>query len=327
MQYHYDRASNRISISFCSGTVYYRIHFGANGFNCLPNFIGIDCSCDGEQWSSVNEAQTDWLPPLRVAAANNGDGSGKFATGGNHGNVDKKAKGDQTARNRIFQIRADGRLLDQSENGNANGIDMLIVNEIMGWNTTRLNPRYVMRQSFNVAFRPGTCEVQAHVEALEDVLLARDSALQCVTSGFQDQLCFYGKSRKQPYQEGISSGSKADAPDVMGVGLFSAQNGQMVMWLDRKWEAGRGDMLHDAHPLVRISGGKAYLAVALDVDEHQKDIQTTILLRKGQSYRYRGGYSWLAAEETEGVDSLFYYRINGKTYYAYVTDDGEFITV
>ncbi|TMV43334.1 hypothetical protein FE783_35470 [Paenibacillus mesophilus] len=327
MLYDYNRDKQRILMTFESGDSIYRIHFGINGFNGLPNFVGIDRSSNGTDWVTINSAATDWLPPLRVAAVSNGDGSGKYATGGNHGNVDKTARGDRTALNKLFQVRADGEMLEASRSANVETIDILISNDIMGWNTTLHQPRYIMRQTFNLSFRAGSCEVQAHLEALEDVLLARDSALQCVTVGFQEQLCFYGKSVRQPYVNGMSSGSKGSAPDVMGVGLFSEENGQMVMWLDRHWEAGEGDMLHNDHPLVRISGNKAYLAVALDVDEDQHDIKTTVALKAGQSYRYRGGYSWQATANHSGIDSSFYYHINGKSHYAFVTGDGKLVTV
>lgn len=301
LHYSYDSASRRIMMMFKSGALFYRVHFGRNGFNQLPNFVGIDRSSDGLSWTVINSSSTDWLPPLRVAAVNNGDESGKYATGGNHGNVDKTARGDRTARNVVFEIRADAQLLGESQSGYAETIDLLVSNELMGWNTTLNNPRYIMRQTFQIAFKAGICEVQAHVEPLEHVWLARDSALQCVTTGYQEQLCFYGKSDKQPYKDGVTSGAKAAAPNVSGVGLFSAANGQMTMWLDREWEAGRGTMLLDEHPLVRISGNKAYLAVALDVDANQSDIGTTVALSPGQSYRYRGGYAWRATMGNSGI--------------------------
>lgn len=301
LHYSYNAESGRIAIVFQSGELFYRVQFGINGFNHLPNFIGVDKSADGLSWTTINAAATDWLTPLRVAAVHNGDGSDKFATGGNHGNVDKSAKGDRTARNTRFEIRADGQLLSESASGSANTIKMIVSNEVMGWNTTRSNPRYIMRQTFHLSFQAGSCEVQAHLEALEDVDLARDSALQCMTVGFQEQMCFYGKAGKRPYVDPSSSGARVDAPHVSGIGLFRKSNGRMTMWLDREWEAGRGTMMIDAHPHVRVSGNKAYLAVALDVDENQKDIRTTVPLSAGQSYRYRGGYSWQApTDEDEG---------------------------
>jgi hypothetical protein len=326
MTYEFDSESGRIAMAFRSGRLHYRVHFGINGFNDLPNFIGVDRSDDGEHWVTVNSAKTDWLPPLRVAAAHNGDGSGKFATGGNHGNVEKKAKGDRTARNTLFQIRADGALLTESASGTAKTIDMTVSNRIMGWNTTPLvmKPRYIMRQTFQLRFQAGGCEVRALLEPLEEVLLARDSALQTVNTGFQEKMFFYGKSVEwEPYKDGTSSGAKADAPDVIGVGLFSETNGQMTVWLDREWEAGRGMMLLDAHPLVRISGGKSYLAVALDVNEHQTDIGTTVSLTPGQIYRYRGGYSWYAPSASVGNTPCFYRLLDGNIQYVSVADGGK----
>lgn len=329
LYYSYDKETGRIALEFESGTLFYRIVFGINGFNDLPNFVSVETSKDGQAWTPVNTSTTDWLPPLRVAAVHDGDGSGKYATGGNHGNVDKRARGDQTARNILFQIRAGGQSLESSCEGHAEIIDMLVINEVMGWNTTREKRRYIMRQTFNLSFRAGSCEVQAHVEPLEDVLLARDAALQCVASGFQEQLCFYGRkvTVKQPYENGISSGSRHEAPDVLGVGLISEEHGQMTMWLDRTWEAGRGNMMLDEHPHVRISGNKAYLAVALDVDANQKDIGTTVALRTGQAYRYRGGYAWHGPTANPDIDSSFCYHINGKAHYIYVTANGQLVSV
>jgi hypothetical protein len=135
---------------------------------------------------------------------------------------------------------------------------------------------------------------------------------------------FYGKSVEwEPYKDGTSSGAKADAPDVIGVGLFSEANGQMTLWLDREWEAGRGMMLLDAHPLVRISGGKSYLAVALDVHENQTDIGTTVKLSPGQVYRYRGGYSWHAPSASDGHPPGFYRLLDGIIQYVSAADGGK----
>src|SRR5690625_1866226 len=91
LKYVYDQISGKISFSFKSGTLYYRVTFGKNGFNQLPNFISIEQSRNDKSWLNINSSTTDWLPPLRVAAVADGDGSSKFATGGNHGNVDKAA--------------------------------------------------------------------------------------------------------------------------------------------------------------------------------------------------------------------------------------------
>lgn len=311
----YSASTNEFFVDFKSGSDWYRWVFGKNGYNNLPNFKGISKSTDGKSWTDINSSLTDWLPPLRIQAVNNGDGRSKFATGGNHGNLNGGAQGDQTARNVLFQVFADGSLLTDSVTTSAAVVDVVVVNEIMGWNTTQSESyegRYILRQTFNLTFKGGSVEVTANNTALEDLNLARDSALQFVCTGLTNQMCFYGKSLKEAYVDTASSGKYSDYPDVVAAGAFSADT-QLIMWMDHNF--GKGDMswIQDDSPLVRFSGAKCYMAVALDVDENQVNKNYTVPLLGGESYQYRGGYSLQKIQTVPGVDSSFIKHISGKS--------------
>lgn len=325
----YSASTNEFFVDFKSGSDWYRWIFGKNGYNNLPNFKGISKSTDGKSWTVINSSLTDWLPPLRIQAINNGDGRSKFATGGNHGNLNAAAEGEKTAKNVLFQVFADGSLLTDSITTSAAVIDVVVVNDIMGWNTTPselYEGRYILRQSFNLTFKGGSVEVTANNTALEDLNLARDSALQFVCAGLTDQICFYGKSLKEIYADPASSGKYSDYPDVVAAGSFSAET-QLIMWLDRKY--GKGDMswLHPDSPLVRFSGGKCYMTVALDVNENQSDIGYTVPLIANESYQYRGGYSLQNIQQNSGIDSSFIKHVAGKSISAILMSTNQLIEV
>lgn len=325
----YNSSNKELFIDFKSGALWYRWIFGINGFNNLPNFKGVSKSPDQKTWTPINFSATDWLPPLRIQAVNNGDGRSKFATGGNHGNVANSAAGEQTARNVLFQVFADGSLLTLDTVTNASVIDVVIVNEVMGWNTTPSETsagRYVLRQSFNLSFKGSSVEVTANNTALEDINMARDSALQMVVAGLTSQMCFYGKSIKETYVTETTSGKKSDFPDVVAAGAFSADT-QLIMWIDHNF--GKGDMswLQPYSPLVRFSGAKCYMAVALDVDENQVDKNYTVPLMSGEKYQYRGGYSLQNIQQNLGIDSSFIKHADGKSKNVILTSQNNLIEV
>jgi len=283
-----------------SGDYLYRLRFGPNGYNNLPNIEGVDYAPLGDRetavFTQINSAGTDWLPPMVVQAVNNGDGHGSVYTGGNHG-ANGGSGGGQTARNILYQIFADGqpRSLENSFAGDAKKITAVIVNELMAYNTTgtvdaqAFPARYVLRQSMVVEIHPGGVEVQTEVRAYEDIIVTIDNGVQMVTGGFQETMLYVGGQyeNRRAFDSTTNSGSAASYPDCWALVLQSAA-GQQVSWMDREFEAGDGRYVGGTAAFIR-GGGATNTKFYHTVIASYNHTMTT-----NATYKWRGGYSWQA---------------------------------
>ncbi len=283
-----------------SGDYLYRLRFGPNGYNNLPNIEGVDYAPLGDRetavFTQINSAGTDWLPPMVVQAVNNGDGHGSVYTGGNHG-ADGGSGGGQTARNILYQIFADGqpRSLENSFAGDAKKITAVIVNELMAYNTTgtvdaqAFPARYVLRQSMVVEIHPGGVEVKTEVRAYEDIIVKTDNGVQMVTGGFQETMLYVGGQyeNRMAFDSTTNSGSAASYPDCWALVLQSAA-GQQVSWMDRKFEAGDGRYVGGTAAFIRGGGATNTKFYHAAVASYNHTMTTNA------TYKWRGGYSWQA---------------------------------
>ena len=319
LSYSSDSVGN-MSLIWQSGSYLYRLRFGPNGYNNLPNIEGIDRAPLGDRssaaWVQINTAGTDWLPPMVVQAVNNGDGKGSIYTGGNHG-ADGGAGGGNTARNILYRIYADGQPMQMGSNfnGDAKKISAVIVNELMAYNTTgTIDPvnfpaRYVLRQTFSVDIYPGSMEVRTEVRAYEDIVVKTDNGPQMVTVGFQESLLYVGGQyeNRLAFDATTNSGSFASYPDCWALVLQNSTNGQQVSWMDRKYEAGDGRYIGGTAAAIRGGGAtntKFYHAVVASYSHN---------MAAGQTYKWRGGYAWQAPDlEGSDFDSLIVFHKGGE---------------
>lgn len=311
-------------VSFASGTSkLYRVKIGPTGFNSLPNIAQIWTAPAGPlasaTWTSVSTYSTDWLPPMVVEAVAGGDGGSSIFTGGNHGSSGG-ASGSLTARNIAFHILPEGVPTADGESGYCEEMRILIVNELMAYNTITF-PRYVVRQAFTLTIRPGEITVGTEVSALEAITVSTDYGPQLVTTGFDDTQIIPGgaTASRIAYDNAATSGTKAAAPKAFGIVLKDPTNGQLSMWIDRAYEYGDARNVGAAEALVRGGGGathKFYNAVVRGAP---------LALVAGDSYRWRGGYS-LQAPGLPGanIDSFFSANRGGETVFITTMADATF---
>lgn len=288
-----------------SGSGLMRLSFGPNGFNGLPNIISLERAAGTNRgaaaWTMVSTTGTDWLPPLTVRAAANGDGSSIIYTGGNHGS-DGSAGGTQTARNVLYKVFVDGQNVPvgAAASGAAQMLSFMITNEMMGYDTAGRagQPvRYIVRQSFAVDIHPGGIEVSAETQAIEGAVVTIDNGPQTVTTGFQGDLLFLAGQYEAPqaFDSALTAGLKSAYPDAWAV-VFSSADGQMMTWMDRTYGVGDGSLVASDRPMIRGGGAgntKFYHAAIAGVAKP---------LAQGEAYRWRGGYAWQAAGLAPAAD-------------------------
>ncbi|WEI18204.1 hypothetical protein PY247_18340 [Acinetobacter proteolyticus] len=314
-------SAGRMNLIWQSGIYLYRLRFGPNGYNNLPNIIGIDRAPLGDRnsaaWIQVNTASTDWLPPMVIEAINNGDGKSQIYTGGNHG-ADSGAGGGNTARNIHYQVLADGQPMEMNKpfSGNAQKISVQIINELMAHNTTgTVDPenfpsRYVLAQSFVVDIYCGSMEVSTEVKAYEPIQVKTDNGPQMVTLGYQQSMLYVGGQFEErlPFDNSTNSGRKTQYPNAWALVLQHTDNGQQVSWMDREYEIGDARYVGGNAAMIRGGGTtntKFYhAAVAAPAQPY--------IMQTGDKYKWRGGYAWQAPNLQGGFDSTIVFHKNGK---------------
>ncbi|PRN02227.1 hypothetical protein A0O30_23780 [Pseudomonas sp. LLC-1] len=320
-------SGSQVSVAWRSGASLYRLVFGPNGFNDLPNIISLSRATGTDPktaaWTVISNSPTDWLPPLVVSADANGDpGAAAIYTGGNHGS-DGSAGGNKTARNILCRIMADGQQVFSASEGWAQNVSVLIINEVMAYNTL-VSGRYVLRESINVQIRPGALDMTFDRAALEAVTVEGDNGPQTVTTGFQGTQLFYGgtNTARVAFDPTASSGTKSAAPNAWALVFQDPANGQLATWMDREYGVGNGSNVASNRAYVRMGGAtnpKAY---------HAAIAGTPLQLAAGQSYKWRGGYALQAPGlQTAGVDSFFNHYRAGRQVMAYAMPDAKWIAV
>ncbi|SMD00453.1 hypothetical protein [Pseudomonas sp. URIL14HWK12:I5] len=315
-------AAREFIMAWASENRCYRLTWTLNGINQIPNIRTVESAPGGSLadavWQNMSTSNSDWLPPMQLMAAKNGDGGPVAFTGGAHGS-DGGSGGAPTATNKLWQILADGVPVSQGS-GRAQLITMQIINHLQAYNT-KVSGREVGRQAFSIGIVPGCVEVVAAFTALEDVLVRRDYGLQLISNGFQGtQLVLDGVDTQRTEfvpADNLGSGTKAQAPNAWGVVLQHPINGQMALWMDKDYGAGDGSYCIDSEFLVRgAATGKWYLGAVLNPGG--------ALFAAGNGYRYRAGLSWRSAGiSANGYDSIVTMRRNGMETFCYVLPDGK----
>lgn len=309
-----------------------QFRFRPNGFNNLPNPHGLGVADYGDpstaNFSSYNANTSEWFGVMHIRAVD-GDGAGRIATGGNHGS-DGGAGGEQTARNLSYEIYVDGIRLTSDFSGYVEKVEIVIVNELMAYNTITLG-RYVLRQSFSVMIRGNAVSVDAEYVAKEPIYIQRDSGLQLVSAGYMDTVIFPGgiNTQRNPFDTFTSdSGPSSDAPNAWAV-VMKGPQGQIAMWMDRTFGlAALTEHVAPNRALVRAaksSSSKVYNSLIYGEDVSETPDDTALLMQTGDSYRWRGGYTWSVPSAYQpGIDSEICRIINGIARHAVVFSDASY---
>lgn len=331
VQWSLDNSGN-LPLAWASKDSCHRARFGLLGVNQVPNILstswapGADLS--NAVWVVLNTTGSDYLPPMQVAAQQNGDGGAIAFTGGAHGS-NGDATGNPTARNVLYQAFADGQPILPGTSGRAACVTIFIVNELMGYNTKTLG-RYILRQSFVVDVTPAGVVVTADIKALEPISVMTDYGLQAITYGYQGtQLVLGGQNTERvPFVSGAQSqsGPKSAFPNAWAVVLQEPTHGQMTLWMDKSYADGDGKYVDPAGVLVRGENStKWYLGVVLPAIS---GTQTPHDFAAGTGYKYRAGLSWQSnGMQPTGYDSLIALKVKGENTFAYGLLDGSFVRV
>ncbi|QXR37304.1 hypothetical protein EGK70_007390 [Alcaligenes aquatilis] len=309
-----------------------QFRFRPNGFNNLPNPHGLGVADYGDptiaNFVSYNSNTSEWFGVMHIRAVD-GDGGRRIATGGNHGS-DGGAGGERTARNISYEIYVDGIRLTSDFSGYAEKVEIVIVNELMAYNTVTLG-RYVLRQSFSVMIRGNAVSVDAEYVAKEPIYIQRDSGLQLVSAGYMDTVIFPGgiNTQRNPFDTFTSeSGPSSDAPDAWAV-VMKGPQGQIAMWMDRTFGlAALTEHVAPNRALVRAaksSSTKVYNSLIYGADLSEAPDDTALFMQTGDSYRWRGGYTWSVPSAYQaGIDSEICRIINGIARHAIVFSDASY---
>lgn len=308
-----DMATRTFALTIPMGRTHMvRLTLKPNGKNGLFNIRKVERAGAGNpeiaSWSTMSDTDTDWLPPMQVAAAANGDGGALIYTGGNHGS-DGSSGGAITATMPIFAAEADGRTLGAGEvvRGYVQTATFRWCNQLYGHNTITL-ARAVLNQWFTLQVTPHGVEVMCRVEALENITVTNDNGPQVVGDGFADSAHFYGGTAKarQLAANVTNSGQRWQTPDAWAMSLGSA-NGFLNAWMDRSFAAGGGAYVGTGNPYMRknASSWKFYHAAVAGVP---------VPLATGESYEWRGGYAFSPPSIVTGagMDSAFVYSKGAK---------------
>lgn len=323
-------SSNVLRVAWASAGRCFRMTFGLLGVNQLPNLITQEGAAGSDLanavWSKLSTTGSDYLPPFQVSADANGDGGALAFTGGSHGS-NGDATGAPTARNMLYRIYADETAVS-SGSGSAQCVNVQVINEVQAYNTKTAG-RYVLRQSFNINFRPWGMEVVADVTPLENIHVITDYGLQAITFGWQGtQLVLGGNNTERvPFiTTRNNSGLKSANPNAWALVLQHPTNGQMTLWMDRGYEAGDGRYVNSGAPLLRGEATtKWYLGAVLPPLVGSGTGQA---FSTGSGYKYRAGISWQGVGmQPAGYDSVITIRNSAGATFAYGLPDASFVRV
>lgn len=284
----------------------WRTTYQRNGFNDLWNWRSDEVAPLGDPtlaaWVTVpgRVTSSDSFPPLQVVALADGDGSTTVIyTGGNHGS-NGDASGLKTARMVSLQISVDSRVLQEGESfsGYVDRVAMRWENELMGYNTVSLG-RYILRQAFDFAIRPGDVSGYCSVRALEAIGMRVDNSLQHFAAAYETYHFYSGQSPERlniaDATSDTNSGPKNTYPSWASV--LAGPYGYHGVWSDRSYGAGGGQYLHGSAAFFRYGGNGKFYSNVLGgggvVDEFPA----------GQGYDWHAGYFY--APLVEGIDSAF----------------------
>lgn len=310
-----DMATKTFAVTIPMGRTHMiRLTLKPNGKNGLFNIRKVERAGAGNpevaSWTTMSDTDTDWLPPMQVAAVSGGDGGALIYTGGNHGS-DGSSGGLATATMPIFAAEADGRTLGAAEvvQGYAQAVTFRWCNQLYGYNTITLS-RAVVNQWLTMQVTQHGVEVMCRVEALEAINVVNDNGPQVVGDGFADSAHFYGGTAqaRQLAASVTNSGQKWQTPDAWAMSLGGA-NGFLNSWMDRSFGVGSGLYVGPGNPYMRKNAAswKFYHAAVAGV---------TASLAAGESYEWRGGYAFSPSSIVSGtgLDSAFIYSKGAKPY-------------
>lgn len=209
-------------------------------------------------------------------------------TAGSHG-TDGYEGGAQTAYQLDLMILVNNVPIDMTKDMKcvAQSVEAVVTNKVKAWNTVP-SKRYCLEQRYTYKLSQFGLHIDCVYTATEDITLTRDGGCQHLLAGLtpiiSNTIQFWGgkkEARKQMEALPFDTGPKSLHPDVFGVTTVFKGAIEMSSWVDVTYETGKREHLNDNDPLYNYPReiGKIY-----------PKLFTTLTLKKGESYKWRGGY-------------------------------------
>ncbi|MGX9935256.1 hypothetical protein ACVFVO_07720 [Advenella kashmirensis] len=304
----YQSSTKTAKLVYRSGNELRRIDIGPKGVNCIPDLKAVFRAPLGDPenatWTVIMDVSFGGdiaTPPICNFAIDNEDGTTELLyTGGNHADTGG-AWGNPTGRNTSFSFLPDGKPVTSDGSGVATKVYFSFVNRVQAANTISLN-RETMEQHGLYQFEFGVLLTHIIWTALEPVKVITDNGPQVITTGFdQGTFIYYGKQNtRSDFTSETDSGAKSSSPDVWAVSFKDVINGELIVWMDRDFEAGDGRYVGADRAYIRgsrTSTNKFYHA-AVSIPDSE------LILNADDSYEWRGGYIYRATQlAVKGIDT------------------------
>ncbi|MCY1436033.1 hypothetical protein D9M71_521480 [compost metagenome] len=150
--------------------------------------------------------------------------------------------------------------------------------------------------------------------ALEDLSVYIDYGPQMVTTGVNETVFYLGGKNKSPtkFSGKLNSGNYQDSPRAWA-SLCSGKKGQLAAWIDRSYGIADGTKIHDSFGMIIGGGAGSTKQYTTAIHRQLKRDKTNYLsLLKGESYQWRGGYTWSSHAVKSGFVASMKYLDNGR---------------
>lgn len=294
-----------------------------NGFNEVFNFKEIHKAEVGNpvkaNWELIQRVTTDYIPPIWVYAQNEPTSpSGTGLVGGNHGT--NGGSGERTAYMRFCDFYIDGNKLADNFVGFVKSITAHWVNDLYAGNTVN-EKRFCVEQRLVAIFSKRNVYVTCETHFLEPVRMYSDGGTQMVGTGWEDGAQFYkGKNRemiKVVASDDFNAGDKADFPDVWASVLKSDELGFMASWIDRDYGV-KNNFVADNEQLS-FKGKNLYKFYNFAIRSPVVPFE----FKDGESYAWKGGYSYYPHSLIDGIESGFVFENSSKKCIALASTEGK----
>ena len=230
------------------------------------------------------KSHTDWISPYMVNSTNMGNNFTPSFTGGWHND---EITGNPTARTVSYKVYEDGKDLGNNKTVQCKKADIVVINNIQGYNTKYLKSgkREIISEKIHYTIYSKRIDISTEIEALDNISIKRYYGLQTQNSAWQGGRIFYTNGLGG--RDGIStiiyssSGAKNEFPNINSYYLKNNKN-KLVAWIDRKFGIGNMEYVSDNLPCAfTIKYGKSYFNL---INGKEKS------MRSGDKILWKGGY-------------------------------------
>lgn len=185
---------------------------------------------------------SDWIGPYVVKAVNDGDDGGRMYTGGSH-SKENTMTGDATARTKRYKIFVDGVMLTTDFNGYANSFELIVENEIMGYNTRNSN-RYILLEKVHYSMVDSELKVKVDIIPLEDIVIEEYYGMQIVSGGLDRVYYLGGENGDDDVPQGSYEAHNSGENNFVDTMLINKDGvGGVFMKMDKTCGLGLGEYM------------------------------------------------------------------------------------